>query len=198
MILYFEPCPSANNVGLAEIARQKVMPNCKNATFLEVGIHFFEVVRCHFRRFLDPIQSAGNSGSAANLGADLSTSRSIGEPLSLEALQSNVGTAHVINAQPFAVGIAEIELAQIPAQMHVADVLIDAIEPAFQDAEIALDGIGVEHAAHVLLPRVVDGAVSAEIPADIVVGHAFIGEEERLRISMSRDGGMRQAGELLE
>src|ERR1700677_2997941 len=54
------------------------------------------------------------------------TSRSISEPLTLGLLQSNCGTAHVINSKLLAVGIAEIKFGQIALQVLFAALLIGA------------------------------------------------------------------------
>ena len=62
--------------------------------------------------------------------APLRTSRFIGEPLALDALKGDLGTAHVINSKTLAIAIAEIELCQIAVQMGFADVVINADDPA--------------------------------------------------------------------
>src|SRR5664280_879410 len=56
----------------------------------------------------------------------LCTSRLIGEPLTLEALKSNLGAAHVIHPKPFAGVLAEIKLGNIPLQMLAFDMLVHA------------------------------------------------------------------------
>jgi hypothetical protein len=57
--------------------------------------------------------------------------------------------------------VAEIELRQIPLQVGLADVLIDPIEAALQDREVAFDGIGVHIAAHVFGLSVIDGLMAS-------------------------------------
>jgi hypothetical protein len=47
----------------------------------------------------------------------LATSCLIGQSLAFDALQSEIGPRHVVNAELDAIGITEIELAQIPFQM---------------------------------------------------------------------------------
>ena len=44
--------------------------------------------------------------------------------------------------------------------------LIDAINPALQDREIPLNGVGVDLAPHVFLRAVVHGLMRDEIPSD--------------------------------
>ena len=47
----------------------------------------------------------------------LATSCLIGETFAFDALQGEIGPRHVVNAELDAIGIAEVELAQIPLQM---------------------------------------------------------------------------------
>ena len=51
------------------------------------------------------------------LRCPLATSRLIGETFAFDALQREIGPRHVVKAERDAIGIAEVELAQIPLQM---------------------------------------------------------------------------------
>lgn len=55
--------------------------------------------------------------------------------------------------------------------------LIDAINAAFQDREIAFDAIGVNIATNVLLSGVHDGMVRGEIPSNPGVDMGLVGHE---------------------
>src|SRR2546422_25263 len=72
----------------------------------------------------------------------LVTSRSIGQSLSSNAHQSEIGTGNVIDAKLDAVAITEIEFCQIPMQVSLGAMLIDTLHAALEDRIIALDGVG--------------------------------------------------------
>src|SRR5579862_45427 len=64
--------------------------------------------------------------------------------------------------------------------MMFAYMLIGSVNAAFQDAEKAFNGIGVDVAADVFINRVVDGFVRSEgLADDVNEGVGFIGVEER-------------------
>src|SRR5262249_32124186 len=77
----------------------------------------------------------------------------IGEPLTLDARQGEFGTAHVINSAAVAVRVAEIKFRQIPMQMRLADVVIDANNPALENGKIVFDGVAVDVAIANILIR---------------------------------------------
>src|SRR5215469_5521499 len=106
-------------------------------------------------------------------------SRSIGEPLADCSAKRAIGALHVVDAKPYPVAVAEIELSKITVKMFLANVLIDSINPALQDREIVLGGIGGSVAAHVFLLRMVHGAVTGELLASFPVHAAFIGSQVR-------------------
>lgn len=59
------------------------------------------------------------------------------------------------------VGVAKIELRKIAVKVLLRAVLIDALHAAFEDAEIAFDGVGVDSAPHILALGMINGLVSA-------------------------------------
>ena len=71
-------------------------------------------------------------------------SRFIGQPLAFDAEQRAFGASSVVNAEFDAIGVAEIELGEIAVKVLFAAMLIDADHAALEDAEIALDGVGVD------------------------------------------------------
>lgn len=87
----------------------------------------------------------------------VSTSRSIGQALALDAFDGQVGASNVINAQLDPVGIPKVEFAQIPVQMGFADMLVNTIDAALQDGEVAFEGVGVGVVPNVFLGGMVDG-----------------------------------------
>ena len=85
-----------------------------------------------------------NGGAARGLRARSETSRSVSEPLALDAQQGLLGAHNVINAEPHSIVHAEIELCQVAVQMPFVDVLVDAHQTTLEQAEIALGGVGVD------------------------------------------------------
>ena len=57
----------------------------------------------------------------------------------------------------------ELELGQVAAQVLLGAVLVDPAHPALEDAEIALDGVGVDDAANILAGRVLHRVVAGEM-----------------------------------
>lgn len=56
-----------------------------------------------------------------------------------------------------------------------------AHQAPLEDAEVALDGVGVDVAPHVLAQAVLDHAVRGELPAHLGVLEGFVGHEPRVR-----------------
>lgn len=48
-----------------------------------------------------------------------------------------------MSAELLAVAVAEIELSEVAMQVRLADVLVNAVHPAFQDREETFDGVGM-------------------------------------------------------
>ena len=75
------------------------------------------------------------------------TSRSIGQTLALDAIQGFGCPLLIVNAEPDAVVVAEVELRQVAVQVLFLAVLIDAAHPSLEHAEVAFDGVGMDHDA---------------------------------------------------
>jgi hypothetical protein len=112
--------------------------------------------------------------------APIEVSCFVGETAPLCALERNRGAAHVVNAKPLAVAVAEIKLGQIALQVRFAHMLVNAVNPTFQDREEAFHAIGgdeaVAFAAGVFILAVIDGLMRGEVPAEVhkrrrLVGH---------------------------
>src|ERR1700733_5103600 len=73
----------------------------------------------------------------------LAMSCSIGQPFAASAHDRQVGALDIVHAQLDAVGVAEIEFAQVAVQVGFADVEIHAIDAPLQDGEIPLHSISV-------------------------------------------------------
>ena len=70
--------------------------------------------------------------------------------------------AHIVRvAKLHAVGIAEIELAQIALQMLFAAMLIRSDHSALEDRKDAFNGVCGSRVAHVFLAAMIDGFVLA-------------------------------------
>src|SRR3546814_9307609 len=78
----------------------------------------------------------------------------IGEALALDAFQGLVHALHVLDTKGSALVVAEIELRQIALQVGRANMVVGAIDAALEQGEVALNGVGVGVAAHVLVNAV--------------------------------------------
>ena len=65
-------------------------------------------------------------------------------------------------------------------QVALAAVLVHALHAALEDAEIALDGVGVGLATDVFLLLMGDGLVVGELLADAAVEPSFVRHQARL------------------
>src|SRR5574337_142180 len=94
----------------------------------------------------------------------------IGEPPSLCASQRDRGAVNGVHAKLFPVAVAEIEFGQIALKVRFADVLVYAINAAFEDREKAFNRVGgddsVALVAHVFVFLVLYGSVRSKIPSD--------------------------------
>lgn len=93
----------------------------------------------------------------------------VGQSLSNNTTQSEVGARLIVNSDRNTVTVAEVELRQIPVQVLLADVVERPDDAALQDAEVAFDGVAVDVAANVLIRAMVNHAVRSELLADMVV-----------------------------
>lgn len=107
-------------------------------------------------------QLCSRPGFAGSRRWPSSTSRSVGKPFSNNAFDGQIGTGDVIHAQLGPVGIGEVKFGQIVLQVRFGYVLVDPVNPAFQDGEVAFNGIGIDLVSHVFLGRVVHGLVGNE------------------------------------
>src|SRR3546814_7994323 len=73
----------------------------------------------------------------------------IGDALSSDTLQGNIGALSIFNTAGAAVGVTEIKLRQIAVQMLLAAMLVDAAHPTFEDREKAFNGVGVDIATDI-------------------------------------------------
>ena len=106
------------------------------------------------------------------------TSRSIGKPLALDATQQAIGASLIVDSERDAVVVAEIELCCVAVQVRLANVEIATVDAALEDREEVLDRIGVpECSTDILLRRMVDRAVPAELAPDAPIDRAFVGHQ---------------------
>src|SRR5208283_5221556 len=71
-------------------------------------------------------------------------SRFISEPLALDPAQGAFGARGIVNAEANTVGITEVKFGEIAVKMLLAAMLINANHAAFENAVIALNGVGVD------------------------------------------------------
>lgn len=80
---------------------------------------------------------------------------------------------------PFDVASVEPKdkLIDIPFQVFLARLVIDALESALEDCPHALNAVRTCHASNILVGRVIDALLLEEQPVQIVVGGVFISVE---------------------
>lgn len=75
----------------------------------------------------------------------------------------------IVHAQGDPVVVAEIELGNVPVQVLLGAVLIDALHAALEDAVIALNRVGVDRAAPIFASPVADEIVPGEMLVEVCV-----------------------------
>lgn len=94
-----------------------------------------------------------------------------------DPVKGEVSTRGVVHVQRRAVVVTELVLRQIAVQVLLAAVLVHALHAALEDAEVALDGVRVDIAAHVFTGLVGGEVVAREVLADAGVVAGFVGVE---------------------
>jgi hypothetical protein len=98
------------------------------------------------------------------------------------------GPRNIINAQLDPVAVPEIELGRVPPKVRFADMEIAAVNPAFQNRKVPLDGVGMRVAPEVLADGMVHGpGAASEVPADIPIGGSFVTHVAGVGRRMTRD-----------
>ena len=105
-------------------------------------------------------------------------SRSIGEALSNDPFDRTFGAFYVVYAEPDAIAIAKIKFAEIPVQMALAAMLIDAFHPTLEDRIIAFNCIGVNDPPHVFADAVIDGLMHPIFFPECAVSLLIIADDE--------------------
>jgi hypothetical protein len=106
------------------------------------------------------------------------TSRSIRQPLALGANKGAIGTGQVINPECDPVVVAEIELGRVAMQVSFGDVEIATVDAALENREEVFNGVGMpEMGADILLRRMIDRAVAAELTADRPIDRRIVGHQ---------------------
>ena len=80
----------------------------------------------------------------------------IGKVHAPDGRRHNAVALFVVNAETYATVVADVDLRQIPMQMLLTAVLVDASEAALEDRKVALDRVGVSIAAHVFRDGMID------------------------------------------
>ena len=112
------------------------------------------------------------------------TNPPIHQPAAGGATQLSVDAGAIVKTASDATVVAEVELREVAMQMWLAAVLVDAEHAALEEAEGALDGVGVDVAAGVLPASVVNRLVRRETLAGLGVEATFVREQRRLRIGV--------------
>jgi hypothetical protein len=101
----------------------------------------------------------------------------IGKALALGTFQRTIRAGVVIAAKRNPVVIPEVKFGQIPVQMGFRNVLVNAVNAALENTEIALNRVGMHVAANIFPSTVGDSAVRSEVVADIGIKLGLIGHE---------------------
>jgi hypothetical protein len=113
--------------------------------------------------------------SRDGLGGRRRCPASISKALPYDAFDRAIGASDVIDTEPDPVRIAEIKFGQIPMQVSLAHVLIDAVDPALHDREVAFDGVGIVVIPDIFLRRVAhDAMVGVESARDAIDGDSSL------------------------
>ena len=92
-------------------------------------------------------------------------------------MERSTGALGIVNSELDPVAVPEIELDEIAVKVPLRAMLIDADHPAFEDAEEALDGLGVGVSPNPFLFGVINGFMAGEAPADRAVHMRLIGAQ---------------------
>jgi hypothetical protein len=115
-------------------------------------------------------------------------SRSIGQPLADNTADRSLGALLVFDAESRAVVIAEIEFGEIPVQMPLVTMLVDAAHATLEHGKEALGGVHMSLAAHPLFVAVVDGFMASSKPlTDAAVGRPLVGHQSAGAICVLHD-----------
>src|SRR6266446_2800006 len=101
----------------------------------------------------------------------------IRQPLPDNALQRSFGALYIINTEPNAIAVAEIELSKISVQVLFFAMLVDAFHAALEDRIEAFNRIGVDVAANVFLLTVVDGFVAGKLRTNLKILTSLVGHQ---------------------
>src|SRR5207244_12929616 len=132
--------------------------------------------------------STAKNSARVSLGLEVREviSPPIGQALADDALHRFPHALAVADAKADALVVPIVELGEVTLKVLLADVVIGADDPAFQDREIPFDRVGVPEApAHIFLDGMVDGAVPAELATNGDVTAAFVGHQVRLAVNLS-------------
>ena len=99
----------------------------------------------------------------------------ISEALAFHSLDRGECAINVAVAEGGAVIVPEIKFRKIAVKMFFLAVLIDALHPAFEDRECALNRIGVNIAANIFASGMLHGFMRGKMLIGTEVETAFIG-----------------------
>ena len=106
------------------------------------------------------------------------TSEPVSQALPTEAFQGGLGTRHIVHPQPFAVAVPKIEFRQYRCRCA------SLTNPALQDAEVVLDGVGVRVAPDVFAGLVVR-MLMLEVAAHVAVLPGIVGVQLRSVVDLA-------------
>ena len=105
----------------------------------------------------------------------------IHQPLSLSPVNRHLGSLCI--ADPSCV-VAEIEFIQISVKMLLAYVMVDTVQTALEEGEIAFHGIRVDIASHVFARPMIDGLVTLEAHVQPAIRAKVIGHDLGISVDL--------------
>jgi hypothetical protein len=114
-------------------------------------------------------------------------------PLANDAAHHLVSALRILNTERDPFVVAEVEFAQIPLQVLLADVVVRARDPALEDREVAFDGVRVSLTANVFLGTVVYDLMP-EVAVHVSVLARVIGNQQRLFVEMGNENRAQRGG----
>src|SRR5229473_2824683 len=138
--------------------------------------------------------ASSGGGLGAWIFGGLATSRSVGEPLPADTLDRPLGALVIVDAEGSAVAVPEIELGEVAVQVPLITMLINAAHPTLEDAEKALDSVGVDIAANVFLGAVIDGFVAGKPATNAQISAPLVGHQRTFGVRLRHDDPAKLVG----
>ena len=147
------------------------------------------IVGTEFLRLLHKPPELRGINLLQSLDSDLPMSRLIGETPTDDTTKGTLSASLIFDSDCAPMAISEIKLGKVAVKMLFPAVLIDALHAALEDAEKALDGIGVNWAKTIFTAIVAHNVVLREVVNEVAIVPCLIGHDPRLGGNMLAENG---------